>query len=183
MDLHDSSVETVSRAARLSGGAGYPIYAPLVLPDRRTAETLRKQPGVADAFEHFDRITTAVVAIGGWRQGLSTVYDVLDPKARGGLGQHGVTAEMAARLFDAHGRALSTGLAHYVLAIETEQLRRVPEVIALAGGPAKADAIDAVLRSGLVTTLVIDADTAERLIELARVRPPANPATARVAPA
>jgi DNA-binding transcriptional regulator LsrR (DeoR family) len=55
-------------------------------------------------------------------------------------------------------------------------------VIALAGGPAKATAIDAVLRSGLVTTLVIDADTAELLIELARVRPPAQAATARVAP-
>jgi DNA-binding transcriptional regulator LsrR (DeoR family) len=182
MDLHDSSVETVSRAARLAGGSGYPIYAPLVLPDRRTAETLRKQPGVADAFEHFDRITTAVVAIGGWQPGLSTVYDVLDPKARHGLGQHGVTAEMAARLFDANGRALSTGLAHYVLAIETEQLRRVPEVIALAGGPAKAVAIDAVLRSGLVTTLVIDADTAEVLIGLARERPPLHAATARAAP-
>jgi DNA-binding transcriptional regulator LsrR (DeoR family) len=110
------------------------------------------------------------------------VYDVLDPKARHGLGQHGVTAEMAARLFDANGRALSTGLAHYVLAIETEQLRRVPEVIALAGGPAKAVAIDAVLRSGLVTTLVIDADTAEVLIDLARERPPLHAATARVAP-
>ncbi|HJP74782.1 MAG TPA: sugar-binding domain-containing protein [Pseudonocardiaceae bacterium] len=182
MDLHDSSVETVSRAARLAGGSGYPIYAPLVLPDRRTAETLRKQPGVADAFEHFDRITTAVVAIGGWQPGLSTVYDVLDPKARDGLGQHGVTAEMAARLFDQNGRALSTGLAHYVLAIETEQLRRVPEVIALAGGPAKATAIDAVLRSGLVTTLVIDADTAELLIELATARPPEQPAMARAAP-
>jgi DNA-binding transcriptional regulator LsrR (DeoR family) len=144
---------------------------------------LRRQPGVADAFEHFDRITTAVVAIGGWQQGQSTVYDVIDPKARAGLGQHGVTAEMAARLFDADGRALSTGLAHYVLAIETEQLRRVPEVIALAGGTAKAAAIDAVLRSGLVTTLVVDADTAELLIELARLRPPRQLATARIAPA
>jgi DNA-binding transcriptional regulator LsrR (DeoR family) len=182
MDLHDSSVETVSKAATLAGGSGYPIYAPLVLPDRRTAETLRRQPGVADAFEHFDRITTAVVAIGGWEPGLSTVYDVLDPKARLGLGQHGVTAEMVARLFDADGRALSTGLAHYVLAIETEQLRRVPEVVALAGGPAKAPAIDAVLRSGLVTTLVIDADTAELLIDLAAARPPTQPAMARLAP-
>ncbi|HEX3781257.1 MAG TPA: sugar-binding domain-containing protein [Pseudonocardiaceae bacterium] len=182
MDLHDSSVETVSRAATLAGGPGYPIYAPLILPDRRTAETLRRQPGVADAFEHFDRITTAVMAIGAWEPGQSTVYDVLDPKARTALGQHGVTAELAARLFDADGRALSTGLAHYVLAIETEQLRRVPEVIALAGGTAKATAIDAVLRSGLITTLVIDADTAELLIGLVATRPPANPATDRLAP-
>ncbi len=182
MDLHDSSVETVSRAATLAGGNGYPIYAPLVLPDRRTAETLRRQPGVADAFERFDRITTAVVAIGAWQAGLSTVYDVLDPKARQGLGQHGVMAEMAARLFDADGRALSTGLAHYVLAIETEQLRRVPEVIALAGGMSKAASIDAVLRSGLVTTLVIDSDTAELLLELTSARPPVNPATDRATP-
>jgi DNA-binding transcriptional regulator LsrR (DeoR family) len=182
MDLHDSSVETVTRAARLAGGSGFPIYAPLILPDRRTAENLRRQPGVADAFEHFDRITTAVVAIGAWQPGLSTVYDVLDPKARHGLGQHGVTAEMAARPFDADGRALSTGLAHYVLAIETEQLRRIPEVIAVAGGTPKAAAISTVLRSGLITTLVTDADTAELLIDLAITHPPTQPATTRTAP-
>jgi DNA-binding transcriptional regulator LsrR (DeoR family) len=77
---------------------------------------------------------------------------------------------------------LTTGLAHYVLAIETEQLRRVPEVIAVAGGPAKAVAIDAVLRSGLVTTLIVDAGTAEYLLELAAGRPPAHPATDRAVP-
>jgi DNA-binding transcriptional regulator LsrR (DeoR family) len=43
-------------------------------------------------------------------------------------------------------------------------LRRVPEVVAVAGGIRKATAIGAVLRSGLVTSLVTDTAAAEHLL-------------------
>lgn len=183
MDMRDASVETVRRAAAVSGGIPYPVYAPLVLPDHRTAEALRHQPGVADAFDRFDTVTTAVVAIGAWRLGLSTVYDVLEPKARDAIGRLGVTAEMAGHLFDADGCPLTTVLSHHVLAIATEQLRAVPEVIALAGGAEKAEAIDAALRSGIVTTLITDTRAADRLVDLADLRPVPHPAIDRARPA
>ena len=61
---------------------------------------------------------------------------------------------------------------NYVLAISHEELRRVPEVIAIGYTTPKAEAVDAVLRSGMVTTLVTDHDTALRVLELAERRPP-----------
>ena len=54
--------------ALFTTSAGYLVplfYAPLILPDAATAGTLRSDPGIAGAFAHFDRLTTAVVAIGG----------------------------------------------------------------------------------------------------------------------
>ena len=172
MDMRDRSVETVSRVAAVSGGDAYPIYGPLVLPDRRTTEILRSQPGIAETFAQFRHLTKAVVSIGAWTEGQSTVYDAVGPAEREAIRQRGATAEVAARLFDADGNALSTGLAHHVLAISQDQLRQVPEVIALGYTRPKAEAVDAVLRSGIVTTLITDAEVAELLLESAARRPP-----------
>ncbi|MEU3271521.1 sugar-binding domain-containing protein [Saccharomonospora sp. NPDC006951] len=170
MDMRDRSVETVSGLARVSGGDAYPIFAPLVLPDRRTTETLRRQPGIAETFGQFRNITKAVVSIGAWQENESTVYDSLSPSERDAITKRGAKAEVAARLFDAEGNALSTGLAHHVLAISHEELHQVPEVIALGYTTPKAEAIDAVLRSGMVSTFITDADAARKALELAAAR-------------
>jgi DNA-binding transcriptional regulator LsrR (DeoR family) len=182
LNRRDDSAETVRRAAARSEGEAFPIYAPLVLPDASTARALRHQPGISDAFERFDRITTAVVAVGAWRPTESTVYDVLSDAESAALARTGVQGELAGHLFDADGRTLDTGLSHHVLSIRAEQLRAIPEVIALAAGRVRAEAIDAVLRSGLVTTLVTDSTAAEALISLAAHRPPRAPATDRATP-
>ncbi|EHY90508.1 sugar-binding transcriptional regulator [Saccharomonospora azurea] len=174
LDRRDRSVETVSRLAGVSGGEAYPIYAPLVLPDRRTTDILRRQPGIVETFRRFRDLTKAVVSIGAWQEGESTVYDALSVTERESITRRGAKAEVAARLFDADGNALDTGLAHHVLAISHAELGRVPDVIALGYTTPKAEAIDAVLRSGTVTTLVTDHDTARRVIALAEERPP-NP--------
>jgi DNA-binding transcriptional regulator LsrR (DeoR family) len=171
-EMRDRSVETVRRVAAVSGGDAYPIFGPLVLPDRRTAETLRRQPGIAETFARFRHLTKAVVSIGAWQPGESTVYDALQPAEREAIGKRGATAEVTARLFDSDGNELSTGLAHHVLAISAEELRRVPEVIALGYSAPKAQAVDAVLRSGMVSTLVTDAAAATGILELAAKRPP-----------
>ncbi|OZM70456.1 transcriptional regulator [Amycolatopsis antarctica] len=171
MDMHDRSVETVRRVAAVSGGDAYPIFGPLVLPDRRTTETLRRQPGIAETFGQFRNLTKAVVSIGAWRDGESTVYDSLQPAERDAIRKRGAKGEIAARLFDANGTALSTGLAHHVLAVSTEELAKVPEVIALGYTAPKAEGIDAVLRSGTVSTLITDTKAAEPLLQLAAARP------------
>ncbi|WP_116041172.1 sugar-binding transcriptional regulator [Amycolatopsis palatopharyngis] len=172
IDSRDRSVETVRRIAAVSGGDAYPIFGPLVLPDRRTTEILRRQPGIAETFAQFGKLTKAVVSIGSWQPGESTVYDAVADAERATIEKRGAKAEVAARLFDADGNPMSTGLAHHVLAISTEELLRVPEVIALGYSTPKAEAVDAMLRTGMVTTLITDADTAEILLDLAAKRPP-----------
>lgn len=160
------SVETVRRAAALSGGPAYPIYAPLILPDAATAATLRSDPGIASASAHYDRLTTAVVAIGGWDDQNSTVFQALDPEARERYTELGVCAEMSAQLFDADGNQIHSDLAERIISVRAEQLRRVPEVVAVAGAGdrVKARAVGAALRSGLVSTLVTDSEVARVLL-------------------
>jgi DNA-binding transcriptional regulator LsrR (DeoR family) len=166
MDMRDRSVETVRHVAAISGGDAYPIYGPLVLPDARTTDILRGQPGIAETFARFGQLTKAVVSIGAWRPGESTVYDSLPPSDSEAIARRGAKAEVSARLFDGEGKPMSTGLAHHVLAISTEELFRVPELIALGYTAPKAEAINAILRSGLVSTLITDTGAAEPLLAL-----------------
>ncbi|MFJ2095313.1 sugar-binding transcriptional regulator [Streptomyces sp. NPDC087901] len=158
------SVEAVRRAAALSGGKAYPIYAPLVLPNKLTADILRCQPGIAEPLDQFGRVTKAVMAIGAWESTLSTVYDSLTPDEREQYRRLGIVAEMGALLFDRDGMVVPSELDDRVIAVGCEQLSRIPQVIGVAGGIQKAEAIGAVLRSGLLTSVVTDSAAALHIL-------------------
>lgn len=167
------SVEAVRRAAQVSGGDAHPIYAPMLLPDAATAAALRNQTGIARAFEYFDKVTVACVSIGSWEPGISTVHDMLSDEERAHYASLGVAAEMSAHLFDADGRRVGRDLGERCITVEADRLRRIPEVVAIAGGQRKAAAIDAVLRSGLVTSLVTDTAAADHLLSAGSAPKPA----------
>ena len=158
-----NSVELVRRVASLAGGPAYPIYAPLVVPDAATATALRDQPQVADAMARYPDITKAVVAVGSWDPPDSLVSAAMPAAESTALLARGVRAEVCARLLDGDGRTVSD-VSDRVIAITEEQLRKVPEVIAVCGGRSKTDAVRAVLRARLITSLVTDASVARALL-------------------
>jgi DNA-binding transcriptional regulator LsrR (DeoR family) len=164
MDVEENSVELVRRVASLAGGPAYPIYAPLVVSDRTIAELLRHQPQVFDVMSRYQDLTKAVVAVGAWDPPDSQVRAAMSQSEAEALGRLGVCAEVCAQLLDAEGRPIVNDLSRRVIAITAEQLRSVPEVVAVAGGLTKARAIRAVLRGGLATSLVTDASVARELL-------------------
>lgn len=173
------SVEAVRRAAAVAGGEAHPIYAPMLLPDAATAAALRGQTSITSAFEHFEKVTVAAVSIGSWEPGISTLHDMLSESERAHYSSLGAAAEMSAHLFDREGRIIGRDLGERCITVEAERLRKIPEVVAIAGGRRKAEAIGAVLRSGLVSSLVTDTAAADRLLESG---PGPRPARDRVGP-
>lgn len=162
--VREHGVEIVRRVARASGGESYPIFAPMLMQDEATADALRADPLIRDAYTRFDRVTKGVVAIGSWNPPDSQLYDSAEHAGIAGeLVARGVVGEVVGALFDRDGNVDAT-LDHRSLAITTEQLRRIPEVIGVAGGLSKAEAIRAALKAGLVTSLVTDAVTARALL-------------------
>ena len=93
---------------------------------------------------------------------------MLSDEERAHYASLGVAAEMSAHLFDAEGRRVGRDLGERCITVKADQLRRIPEVVAIAGGQRKAAAIDAVLRSGLVTSLVTDTSAADYLMTAGR---------------
>jgi DNA-binding transcriptional regulator LsrR (DeoR family) len=159
------SVELVRRAARVSGGPAYPIYAPLMVPDAVTAANLSKQPEVAEAMRQYDRLNVAVLTVGSWDPPSSLAYDVWPQPEREQLRMHGAVAEICARIIDDKGRHMEGENSDRVVAITIDQLRKVPEVVLVSGGRAKRRAVAAALRSGFITSLVTDASVAHALLD------------------
>lgn len=163
-DLAMTSIEIVRDIARHTGAAVFFFYAPFLLPDTATAATLRKQPDIARAMARFASVTKAVVGLGAWREGQSTIYDAMSPAERGRLDDAGVVADVSGVFLDADGVVVGRHETARMICMDADQLARVPEVIALPYGAAKAPAVLAAVRSGLVTTLVTHTEMAEALL-------------------
>ena len=163
-DTADSSVDLVRQAARISGGAAHFFYAPTVVPDPATARALRKQPEVARTFGRIGSVTKAVVGVGLWAPGESTVYDVTDEKVRRELHQRGVCGEIAGVLIDADGHPAESDLTERMIGISAAQLRAIPEVIGLAYSIARSPAVQAAIRGGFIKSLVTHPSLARALL-------------------
>ena len=90
-------IDLVRRVALAGGGTPHVFYAPLVAHDMASARVVRRQPDVARAIDLVAKVTVAVVGIGAWEPGLSTIYDMVEPAARIGPVHSGRSARSPAR--------------------------------------------------------------------------------------
>jgi DNA-binding transcriptional regulator LsrR (DeoR family) len=161
----DTSVDVVRDVASASGGVALCFYAPLTVPDAPTARALRQQPEVARAFGQLPSVTKAVAGVGLWAPGQSVLYDASTEEDRHALCQLGVCADISGVFVSAEGEPVPTELAERMIAISAEEMRAIPEVIVVPYGTAKAPAVRAALRSGLVGGIVTHTTLAHAVLE------------------
>jgi DNA-binding transcriptional regulator LsrR (DeoR family) len=159
-----SSMDVVRDVARAAGGPAYVFYAPFTVPDAATARALRRQREVALAFEQLPRVTKAVVGVGLWAAGQSTLFDSAGNADRRALRRLGVCAEVSGVFLSADGEPLRPELSERLIGIDAEQMRAIAEVVVIAYGHAKLPAARAALRSGLVSGLVTHTSLAQALL-------------------
>jgi DNA-binding transcriptional regulator LsrR (DeoR family) len=160
---------TVVLADRL-GARHHRIHAPVFVESPELQAALLRQPEIATTVGRFDSLAVAVVGIGAFetsggvpsssllRSGALSAAE-LDRLA--GLGAVG---DLLVHAFTADGQFVAPDLAARAIAITMDQLRRVPNVVAVAAGPTKVAAIGGALATGIIDVLVTDAPTADALL-------------------
>jgi DNA-binding transcriptional regulator LsrR (DeoR family) len=108
-----------------------------------------------------------VVGVGAWERGQSTVADAVSERERREMYELGVRAEVSSIQVDADGRHVKTSLTERLVGIGAEELRMVPDVVAIVYGSQKAGAVYAALRSDFVTSVVTHTALASELLERA----------------
>ncbi len=151
--------------AAISRAPAYFYYAPMILTSAAAADAMRQQPEISRTIALLPEVDVAVVAIGAWAPGTSTVYDALTPSERHRLAAAGVVAEISGILVDDEGHPLQPPFARRMLCPTADQLAQVPHVVALAYGAERAGVVAAALRTGLLHSVVVDKALAERLTE------------------
>jgi DNA-binding transcriptional regulator LsrR (DeoR family) len=158
----------VRGVASIGGGTAHVFYAPMILHDAETAAAIRRQADVADAMALVPSVTIAMVAIGAWGPGLSTIFDACSPDERDALAQLGVRAEMAGVFLGEDGRPVETALDSRMIVTPGPALARIPCVIAVAYGVSKSAAVHAAISAGMVHGLVTHTSLARELLRLAQ---------------
>jgi DNA-binding transcriptional regulator LsrR (DeoR family) len=157
-------LDLVRRVARAGGGTPHVFYAPLVAHDTASARVVRRQPDVARALELASKITVAVVGIGAWQTGLSTIYDMVEPQSRERAQALGTIGEISGALIDAAGHGVQTPLSRRIIGVTADQLDQIDLVISVAYGEGKATAVAAALRGGLVNGLITHSALARAIL-------------------
>lgn len=163
-DLTTNGADLTRRISAITGGTAWPLYAPLVATDARTARGLAGDHQLRETLSQHAKVTCAVVSVGAWAPATSQVYASLPEAEAQKLQAEGVSAETCALLLDERGNRIHD-LDDRRMGISEETLRAIPSVIAVSTGAEKITATRAVLRSGLVSSLVTDTEIAAALLD------------------
>lgn len=160
-----TSVEMVHTVARIADCTHYSFYAPLIASDAEAAAAIRRQVDVERATALFPRITTAVIGLGALRHGQTSLWQSLSEREREDTLASGAIGEICGMTFGSEGQAIETPLSQRAIGIKLQQLRVCPEVICLAFGAEKADAIIAGIKGKIIKTLITHVDCASSIIK------------------
>lgn len=155
------------RLAQLIGGRPVLLTAPGVVRSVEARDILKSEPFIRETTDLFDHLTVALVGIGALEpsQLLATSGNIFQAEETEILRKAGAVGDICLHFFDAEGRPIGTPLDQQVIGISLEQIRKVPRVVAVAGGLRKAAAIGGALKAGLLDVLITDQSAAQAILE------------------
>ena len=171
-DFRQSPVEVIRRISGRSSVEAVAVFAPLFAASPSAADTFRSDPAIGAALGRYGQLSLAVLAVGSWEPPITQLRPLLTPDDRAELDREGAAAEIAGIFLRSDGSVIDAGLSSRRISVSADELARTPSVIAVAGSVEKADAIAAVARSGILTSLVTDDRAAAALLRRPRVDAP-----------
>jgi DNA-binding transcriptional regulator LsrR (DeoR family) len=154
--------ETVRRFTSRTQSTPRFVFAP-ALPSEGLWASLQADPSYRAITSLWTDARVAVTGIGApytGRGALTSVVPRDEPTLRSAMG------DICLHFFDAEGGPVEFPGSERLVRPSLEELRRIPDLVALAAGVEKAPSIIAGTRAGLITTLITDAPTAEAVLAL-----------------
>ncbi|HJE51383.1 MAG TPA: MarR family transcriptional regulator [Tessaracoccus flavescens] len=141
------------------------VPAPLVVSSASVAEALSSEAAVSEVFDLARRAVVTLTGIGSAvgdpsavRAGIATAEEVAEAVSKGAVG------DMIGEWFDIHGRIIDMPTTARRVGLSIREFRGLPNVVAVAAGAHKVDAIRGAVAGGYIKTLVTDEPTAELLL-------------------
>ena len=143
----------------------YLIPTPLLVSSDEVAAAMKKEKAIQDIRALIPLSTLSVVGIGALNDdatmltsGVLTSHDFLVLKRNGAVG------DILSHFIDENGEPVSSDLEGRTISTGLDTLKKLSNVIGVAAGTGKAQAIRAVLRGGYLDVLITDEDTALALV-------------------
>jgi deoxyribonucleoside regulator len=150
--------------AQRLGGTFLSLNTPAFIPEKRTRDSLLELGQVRNVRERLDRATMAIVGLGTLVNSVFVERGTLNAAMIRELERAGAVGEVCGRFIDAKGEECRTVWRDRVIGLEIDQLRRIPQVIAVVSGNDRSEAILAAMAGDLVNSLLIDETGANALL-------------------
>ncbi len=141
------------------------ILAPAIVSNAKVKENLMAEPSIVAQFEVIQNASTALFGIGEFGRGstiaTNNLYRAETLKA---VEADGAVAVIMGLFIDADGNEVCSPVHDQLIGASLEDLKAIPRRICVAGGLQKASAIQAALKGQLVTHMVIDERTAQKVL-------------------
>lgn len=167
IDNEISGQELIRELATRLGASYSFLHAPAVLASVEARDALFAEASILDALEEARRADLAFVGIGTPQRGSSSAIIgslSLDRDQEEAFWAQKPVGDIAARYYDAEGRPVTGAVADRVLAASLADLAQVPNVVGVAFGRSKVDAVVGALRGRLIDSLVCDEPLARRVL-------------------
>ena len=142
------------------------LFCPSIVSSPQVKAGLLEDPKIAEVVEAAKRCTIVLAGIGELST-TSTLYQqgYISPAWWRTLTESGAVGNMCMNFYNADGEACCPAFQEVTMTTTSlSDLKEIPAVIGIAGGPEKLAAIRGALRSGALNILLTDRDTAEALL-------------------
>jgi DNA-binding transcriptional regulator LsrR (DeoR family) len=149
------------------GGFYRHLHAPLVLESKEAYKGLMGDRTIRETLKRAEEADIALIGIGSTRPELYSLLRAgyVNKKETLKIRQQGAVGDICGQHFDINGKKVDVDISSRAVAINLEKLKKIPQVIAVAGGEMKGDAILAALRGGFAGILVTDDAAARWVVE------------------
>ncbi|WP_083713511.1 sugar-binding transcriptional regulator [Brachybacterium sp. P6-10-X1] len=148
-----------------AGGRVWALPTPLVVDSPQVAASLRSMDEVRTTLDAADALDVAVVSLGAWSAGASTLWARLGADEQRRAQEAGIVAEICGIMLGGTGAVWHSALEDRVIGVRADQLRRA-RVIAAAPAVGRPEAVIATARSGLVDDIVLAPELADQVAAL-----------------
>ncbi len=155
--------------AQKLGGRHYDLHAPVLVERPVVREMLMAEPAVREGIQRARSVKLAITGIGTVHHEASSFLraGLLSRTDLSHLRSQGVVGEICGRFFDVNGHYEGVEINDRIISLDLGELRAIPQSVAVARGPLKAEAILGVLHGKFVKVLATDDITARAVLTLA----------------
>jgi deoxyribonucleoside regulator len=162
------SPDLARMVAQKLGGRHYDLHAPVLVERAVARDVLLAEPTVREGLLRGQAVKLAITGIGTvqdeassfLRAGLLTRRDLKE------LREAGIVGEICGRFFDIEGHYEQYEINQRIIGLELDDLRKIPQSLAVARGLSKVVSIFGALRGRFVKVLATDDVTAREVIGL-----------------
>jgi DNA-binding transcriptional regulator LsrR (DeoR family) len=162
-----AAYDVTSRLAEAAGGTAGIISAPTFVSTPAMRSALVAEPSVRDSLDAARSAGLLLQSVGSvstdallFRHGMLTAADLTTLRGAGAVG------DALGHFFDADGVHVPWRIDDLHVGLTLDEMKRRPSSALVAGGDDKVLAIRGAIRGGFANTLITDAATAERLLDI-----------------